>query len=122
MDFEFEGKKRKFSMKGDKLSIVVALTKIIDNSLEAMEDSRRKKLVFKYSVNEHEATIEITDTGSGIPEEALPKLGEPFFTTKRDRAGLGLYQATKIIKTQGGDVTFSTKEGKGTSVKITFRK
>lgn len=122
VDFEFEGEKREFSIKGDKLSIVSALTKIIDNSLEAMEDSPEKKLMFKYSANEHEATIEIADTGSGISEDDLPKVAEPFFTTKRDRAGLGLYQAAKIIKTQGGDVTFSSKEGKGTTVKITFRK
>jgi PAS domain S-box-containing protein len=122
VDCKFKCEKREFTLKGDKLSIVVALTKIIDNSLEAMEDSPKKKLTFKYSANEHEATIEITDTGRGISENDLPKVAEPFFTTKRNRAGLGLYHANKIIKTQGGDVTFSTKEGKGTTVKITFRK
>ncbi|MBN1693810.1 PAS domain-containing sensor histidine kinase [candidate division WOR-3 bacterium] len=122
VDCKFKCEKREFTMKGDKLSIVVALTKIIDNSLEAMEDSQKKKLMFKYSVDEHEATIEITDTGRGISENDLPKVAEPFFTTKRNRAGLGLYHASKIIKTQGGDFTFSTKEGKGTTVKITFRK
>jgi signal transduction histidine kinase len=121
-DFEFEGEEREFIIKGDKLSIVVALTEIINNALEAMEGSSEKKLLFQYSVNDHEATIEITDTGSGISEDDLPMVAEPFFTTKRDRAGLGLYQVAKIIKTQGGDVTFSGKKGKGTTVKISFSK
>ncbi len=121
VNLKFKGEGREFIIKGDKLLIIVAFTEIIDNALEAMEDSPKKRLIFKYSINKHEARIEITDTGRGISEDDLPKVAEPFFTTKRDRAGLGLYQATKIIKTQGGDVTFRSKEKKGTTVKIIFR-
>ncbi len=119
--FVNECEETEFIIKGDKLLIVVALTEIIDNALEAMEDFSEKKIIFKYSVHTHEATIEITDTGSGILEDDLPNVAEPFFTTKRGRAGLGLYQVAKIIKTQGGDITFNHKSGKGTTVKISFR-
>jgi len=122
VDFVCECEKKEFIIKGDNLLIVVALTEIIDNAIEAMEDSHEKRLVFRYSVDTHEAKIEVTDTGSGISEDHLHKVAEPFFTTKRDRAGLGLYQAAKIIRTQGGDVTFKGKAGKGTTVKIFFRK
>jgi signal transduction histidine kinase len=121
VDFEYECEEKKFITRGDNLLIVVALTEILDNALEAIEDSSEKKIMFKYSVHTHEATVEITDTGSGISEEDLPNVAEPFFTTKRGRAGLGLYQAAKIIKTQGGDITFNGKVGKGTTVKISFR-
>ena len=122
VDFYFEYDEREFVMKGDKLLVVVALTEIIDNALEAMERSSEKKILFKYSVTEEEAVITITDKGIGIAEDLIQKVAEPFFTTKGDRTGLGLYQAAKIIKTQGGDVTFSGKKGGGTTVKITFRK
>jgi PAS domain S-box-containing protein len=122
VDFVCECEEQEFVLKGDNLLIVVALTEIIDNAIEAMEGSTDKKLIFKYSADIHEAKIEIKDTGVGISEDHLNKVTEPFFTTKRDRAGLGLYQAAKIIKTQGGDVAFKGKAGKGTTVKIFFRK
>ncbi len=121
VDFHWECEKREFIMKGDKLLIVVAFTEIIDNALEAMESSPEKELLFDYSVINGEAVIEITDKGSGISENHLPKVAEPFFTTKRDRAGLGLYQAAKIIKKQGGDINFIGEKSGGTTVKITFR-
>lgn len=121
VDFEYECEEKEFIIRGDNLLIVVALTEILDNALESIEDSSEKKITFKYSVHTYEAIIEVTDTGSGIFEEDLPKVAEPFFTTKKGRAGLGLYQAAKIIKTQGGDITFNGKSGEGTSVKISFR-
>jgi PAS domain S-box-containing protein len=122
VDFKCECEDKEFVTKGDKLSIVAALTEIIDNAIEAMENSAKKELLFKYAIKGETAIIKITDKGSGIEENHLHKVAEPFFTTKRDRAGLGLYQATKIIKTQGGDVTFKGRRGGGTTVKITFRK
>lgn len=120
--FHYKFDEREFIMQGDKLLIVVALTEIIENALEAMEGSPQKELSFNYSVKENEAIIEITDKGSGIAENHLPKIAEPFFTTKRDRPGLGLYQAAKIIKKQGGDISFLGEKEGGTTVRIIFRK
>ena len=122
VDFYCEYDEREFIMKGDRLLIVVAFTEIIDNAIEAMEGSPEKNLLLKYSVKEEEAVVNITDKGIGIEAHNLQKVAEPFFTTKRDRAGLGLYQAAKIIKTQGGDLTFSGEKKGGTTVKITFRR
>ncbi len=121
VDFYCEYDEREFIMNGDKLLIVVAFTEIIDNAIEAMEGSTEKKLLFKYFVRDGEAIVNITDKGIGIAEDHLHKVAEPFFTTKRDRAGLGLYQAAKIIKTQGGDITFIGERDRGTTVKIIFR-
>jgi PAS domain S-box-containing protein len=122
VDFKSNCDEEDFHIKGDMNLIVVALTKILDNALEAMEGYSRKLLLFQYSINDSEAVIKISDTGSGISEDDLPKVAEPFFTTKKNRAGLGLYQSTKIIKTQGGDVEFNSDIGKGTTVKIFFRR
>lgn len=121
VDFYCEYDEKDFIMKGDKLLIVVALTEIIDNAVEAMENSPEKNLLFKYFVKDREAIIDITDKGIGIAEHHLKKVAEPFFTTKKDRAGLGLYQAAKIIKTQGGDIAFTGRNEGGTTVKIVFR-
>lgn len=122
VDFYCEYDEREFIIKGDRLLIVVALTEIIDNAIEAMEGSPEKKLLLKYSIDDQEAVVTITDKGIGISANHLQKVAEPFFTTKSDRAGLGLYQAAKIIKTQGGDISFIDERGGGTTVKIIFRR
>ena len=61
--------------------------------------------------------IEFTDTGTGIPEEILEKLYEPFFTTKPvgQGTGLGLSVSHGIIKHFGGQIDLKSTVGKGTS-------
>jgi signal transduction histidine kinase len=64
--------------------------------------------------------VEIEDTGRGIPAEVLPRVCEPFFTTKPPGkgAGLGLYIAEGIIGAHGGRMEIHSVEGKGTVVRI----
>jgi signal transduction histidine kinase len=53
-------------------------------------------------------TLQVEDTGSGIPTELQPRIGEPFFTTKEDGTGLGLPIAHALIDALGGRMTFQT--------------
>ena len=59
--------------------------------------------------------LEVSDTGSGIPEEFLPHIFEPFFTTKEDGkgTGLGLSSAMRIIKEMHGEINVKSLPGKG---------
>ena len=61
--------------------------------------------------------IEISDTGPGIPEEALPHLFEPFFTTKDEGkgTGLGLSLAYNIVESHGGRMSARNNPDKGAS-------
>ncbi|WP_223282785.1 ATP-binding protein [Neobacillus kokaensis] len=63
-------------------------------------------------------TISIQDQGSGIPEELLPRLGEPFYSLKEKGTGLGLMICHKIIKQHNGTITYKSKENEGTLVEI----
>lgn len=76
------------------------LMNMIQNSIHAMEGGGTIK--FTASESEYGMTMEITDTGPGIPEENLPKIFEPLFTTKRDGTGLGLAICKKIIEDHEG--------------------
>ena len=60
------------------------------------------------------------DTGVGIPEENLPKLFEPFFSTKKKGkgVGLGLSVAYGIIQEHGGSIHVQSKKGRGTTFAI----
>lgn len=64
--------------------------------------------------------VTVSDTGSGVPETALPHIFEPFYTTK-DRGkgtGLGLAQVYGIVKQHGGEVDVRTRLGEGTTFHI----
>ena len=58
----------------------------------------------------------IVDTGSGIDNEHIDKIFQPFFTTKEDGTGLGLAIVKKIIETHGGEIRINSKPGAGTRV------
>lgn len=60
----------------------------------------------------------ISDEGTGIPEEKIKKLGEPFYTTKERGTGLGLMVSFKIIKEHNGKVEVKSSVGKGTTFYI----
>jgi signal transduction histidine kinase len=59
--------------------------------------------------------IFVRDNGSGIPQEILDKIFQPFFTTKPtgEGTGLGLSLSYDIIKAHGGEIKVETKEGEG---------
>ena len=62
--------------------------------------------------------VEIWDNGCGIPAEILPRIIEPFFTTKPGHRGLGLAWAYGIITNHGGHLSITSEPGKGTSVVV----
>lgn len=62
--------------------------------------------------------ITIQDYGCGIPENLLPRLGEPFYTLKEKGTGLGLMISQKIIKEHQGTLQIESKVREGTKVEI----
>jgi signal transduction histidine kinase len=64
--------------------------------------------------------VRITDTGPGIPEEALEKVFDPFFTTKKGGTGLGLSICYTIVKAHGGEIEVRSRPGEGTTVLVTL--
>ena len=62
--------------------------------------------------------ITIQDTGSGIPEEIIDKIFDPYFTTKKEGSGLGLAIIYSIIKKHDGHISATSKPGQGTTFTI----
>ncbi|HZG56965.1 PAS domain S-box protein [Paenibacillus sp.] len=63
-------------------------------------------------------SIRIRDEGTGMPEEIVRKLGEPFFTTKSDGTGLGLMICQRILEAHGGALRIASVPDAGTTVTI----
>ena len=65
-------------------------------------------------------TVDITDTGPGIPSEIAARVFEPFFTTKRAGTGLGLAIVRRLLELQNGDVAILSSSSAGTTVRATL--
>ena len=62
--------------------------------------------------------IRFQDSGTGIQPEDLPKVFEPYFTTKEVGIGLGLALTKQIVEEHGGQIEISSEPGQGTEVRL----
>ncbi len=71
-------------------------------------------------INKHFISIQIQDSGCGIPEESKENLFLPYFTTKEEGSGLGLVNVLAILKKYDGDISISSEVDRGTCVSLTL--
>jgi len=102
---------------GDKEQLKVAISNLVKNSIEAMQQSP-KILRISTSAGDGRLIIEVSDTGKGIPKDKLKSIFYPFYTSKIYGPGLGLTFALKIIQQHSGTVSVESEPGKGTTVTI----
>jgi two-component system, NtrC family, sensor histidine kinase HydH len=69
-------------------------------------------------ISAERVAIEVRDRGVGIAAEDLPKVFDPYFTTRRTGTGLGLAISRNIIEGLGGTLAVSSRQGQGTDVRI----
>ena len=72
--------------------------------------------------NDGMVRFEVTDTGTGIPEENLPKVFEPYFSTKETGTGLGLAIVQKILEVHNGTIDVQSTVGEGTKFTVKLPK
>jgi len=104
----------------DRNHIKQVFINILMNSIQAMPKGGVLTIQTNYKKTEDEVEITFTDTGTGMPEEVLSQVFQPFFTTKDKGLGLGLNIIYKIVKEHGGYIVLSSEEGKGTEFKLRF--
>jgi signal transduction histidine kinase len=93
-----------------------ALLNLVKNALAAMPGGGELKLSADSS--DEEVILSVEDSGLGISEEDLPKIFEPYFTTKDNGTGLGLTITFKIVREHGGEITVSSRPGQGSTFAI----
>jgi signal transduction histidine kinase/iron only hydrogenase large subunit-like protein len=93
---------------------------LLRNALDALQEIDHPEIRIQISRENDELYIRVCDNGCGIPEENMPKLFTPFFTTKAPGkgTGLGLPIVYGIVKMHKGDIFIDSVEGKGTTVHI----
>ena len=105
-----------FMIEGDQDLIHRVLMNLIINAIQAMPESG--KIIVNVGEEKGAYNIVIKDTGSGISDENISKIFNPFFTTKEKGSGLGLPIVRKIIEGHGGTIDIESNEGIGTSVTL----
>lgn len=89
---------------------------VIKNAIEAMPDGGT--ITLEQHQHNDLVVIVVSDEGGGIPEDILPKLGEPFFTNKETGTGLGLMVSQRIIQAHNGSLEIRSQYGRGAEVTI----
>ena len=109
-------------IKGDPHFLDLAIGSILQNALDATAPGGSVNV--KANIHKIQsglpasAEIIVWDTGSGMDQETLTQAAVPFFTSRRERDGLGLSLAARIIELEGGALTVSSEELRGTVVTI----
>lgn len=105
--------------RGDKQLFQQCMINITKNCIEAMTDGG--VLTISTIPSNKRITVEITDTGVGMTEEELSRIGEPYFTTKGEKGtGLGMLTSINIIESMNGTFYIESEKDKGTTFTITF--
>lgn len=104
----------------DASKLEIVFSNLIMNAIQAMNGIG--SICIRIKNEEKTVTIEIEDTGPGIPQDLLPKIFEPLFTTRQIGTGLGLVSCKSIIEKHGGALTVQTQINKGTMFIIVLPK
>jgi len=83
------------------------MSNILSNSVAAVDG--QGEIDVSLSSDPEFITIQIKDSGPGIPDENLEKIFEPMFTTKKTGTGLGLVICKSIVEQHGGTISVSNK-------------
>ncbi len=110
--------------KFDRTQLIRVVTNLIKNSIQAIEQHQPEnpKIDVRVFSQKDMVVITVKDNGLGVLDENKDKVFEPKFTTKSSGMGLGLAMVKKIVNNYGGDITFDSVEGKGTTFKVIFPK
>ncbi len=99
-----------------------ALLNLITNAMDAIPDGAgggRVGVTTRWDPGRRMVVVEVTDNGSGIPEEAQKRIFHLFFTTKgTGGTGIGLSVTKKIVEQHGGRITFQSRPNDGTTFRV----
>ena len=108
----------------DKRSFDRAILNLLLNALQAIkgkeDDNSKGEILVRTRPCGSEVAIDLIDSGSGMSDETLQKIFEPFFSTKIGGTGLGLPTVRKVVEGHGGRIAIQSEIGRGTQFTLTF--
>jgi PAS domain S-box-containing protein len=108
-------------VKGNFQRLEQVVINLVQNACQALADRRKGiRVSTRYDEANTSVVLQVQDEGVGIPPENLPRIMDPFFSTRHDSGGVGLGLAisSRIIKEQGGTLNFASEPGIGTKAEV----
>lgn len=104
---------------GDEVQIHRAVQNVVINAIQAAAETKGKVEV-SCAAKDFYVDVRVRDTGPGIPQEQIPKIFDPYFTTKQNKSGtgLGLYITKKVVEDHSGSIKVDSAPGQGTTFTI----
>ncbi len=118
--FDLKLKANSPTIKCDENQMKQVFINLIKNGIEAMPSGGTIYIDTEDSGDE--VVVTLRDEGTGISEDIIKRLGEPFFTTKTTGTGLGLMITFNIIKNHHGTVNVTSEVNEGTQIEVRFQK
>jgi PAS domain S-box-containing protein len=106
------------AMRGDPRAIQQVLVNIFLNALNSMDG--KGNIAIKGQKTAQGVRLEVADEGKGIPREDLARIFEPFFTSRDNGFGLGLFMTRRIVERHEGIIFAESESGKGTRMILEF--
>lgn len=108
---------------GDRNALKQVFLNLIKNASQAINGEGQVEISTRWKTdhklkNENAISINIEDNGCGIPKDSLETIFSPFYTTKNDGTGLGLFMAYQIVAKHGGAILVESELGTGTIFKV----
>ena len=108
-------------IRGDATTLQQVVLNLITNASDAIAGAGEIRIETRVVSEQAGAVrLSVSDTGSGIPAEALPKIFDPFYTTKAEGTGLGLSVSHGIVRDHHGTIDVESRPGAGTTFVLTF--
>lgn len=105
-----------FPVRADQVQLQQVILNLVTNGMDAVSkcaDGQRRLMMQAVASGEDEVEVIVSDSGPGIPKDALKRIFEPFYTTKANGTGLGLSIARTIIEAHGGEIWAENRKGGG---------
>lgn len=118
MPIDWQCSEENVRVMADPLQLGRVFTNILKNAIQSIPEGRTAEIAANLMLRGKMVMVEFKDNGKGIPESLRDKIFSPNFSTKNSGMGLGLAISRKIVEQLGGEITYLTKEGEGTTFTI----
>lgn len=103
---------------GDREQLKQAFFNLTKNAMEAMQPHGQLRILA--NSDDNFVYVKFFDSGSGIAEEELSRVLQPYYTTKKSGHGLGMMIVQRIMRSHGGQLGIESRKGKGTVITLQF--